>query len=93
MKFEALRESVFLANRRLFASGLAALTFGNASGIDREAGVVAIKPSGVDYDAMNPRSMVILDLDSGERIQGSLRPSSDTATHRVLYRAFPGIGA
>jgi L-ribulose-5-phosphate 4-epimerase len=92
MKNETLRKAVCAANRRLFASGLALLTFGNASGVDRETGVMAIKPSGVGYDALGPGEMVLLDLDSGKRVGGNSRPSSDTATHLALYRAFPGIG-
>ncbi len=92
MKNEALRKDVCAANRELFASGLALLTFGNASGVDRETGVMAIKPSGVSYDALGPGEMVLLDLAAGGRVGGTGRPSSDTPTHRVLYRAFPGIG-
>jgi L-ribulose-5-phosphate 4-epimerase len=67
-------------------------TWGNASGIDRGKGLVVIKPSGVPYAAMEPRHMVIVELESGRIVEGKLKPSSDTDTHRVLYRAFPGIG-
>jgi len=92
MKHEALRKAVCAANRELFAAGLAVLTFGNASGADRRAGVVAIKPSGVDYGAMKPEDITVVDPASGETVDGSRRPSSDTAAHLALYRAFPGIG-
>lgn len=91
MKHETLRKAVCAANRELFEAGLARFTFGNASGADRGAGVVAIKPSGVDYDAMEPDEMILVDLASGEKVEGKLRPSSDTATHLALYRAFPAI--
>jgi len=92
VKHEVLREAVCAANKELFAFGLATLTFGKASGLDREAGVVAIKPSGVDYGALGPEDMVLVDVASGETLDGSYRPSSDTATHLALYRAFAGIG-
>lgn len=91
MTVEELKESVFRANLELRDRGLAILTWGNASGIDRERGIVAIKPSGVPYDAMRPGDMVLTDLD-GKVLEGSLRPSSDLATHLVLYRAFPSAG-
>jgi L-ribulose-5-phosphate 4-epimerase len=87
----ALREQVFLANRRTVDAGLVVLTFGNASGVDRAAGVVAIKPSGVPYEELCPESMVIVDLETGLP-RGSHRPSSDTPTHLVLYRRFPAVG-
>jgi L-ribulose-5-phosphate 4-epimerase len=67
-------------------------TWGNASGIDRQRGLVVIKPSGVPYDGMMPKHMVVISLQSGKVVEGRLKPSSDTATHLVLYRAFPGIG-
>ena len=67
-------------------------TWGNVSGIDREKGLVVIKPSGVDYDVMTPDDMVVVDLATGEKVEGKLKPSSDTPTHLVLYRAFPEIG-
>jgi L-ribulose-5-phosphate 4-epimerase len=86
-----LREQVFEANLELVRRGLVLYTFGNASGLDRERGLVAIKPSGVPYDAMTPLDMVIVDLD-GKPVEGELRPSSDLATHLVLYKAFPQIG-
>jgi L-ribulose-5-phosphate 4-epimerase len=72
---------------------LVALTFGNVSAADRAAGVMAIKPSGVPYDALTPESMVIVDLDDGGVAPGGYRPSSDTPTHLVLYRSFPEVGA
>jgi L-ribulose-5-phosphate 4-epimerase len=91
MNWDALREEVFEANLELVRRGLVLYTFGNASGIDRAQGVVAIKPSGVPYEHMKPSDIVVLTL-RGETIAGSLRPSSDLATHLILYRAFPGIG-
>ena len=87
-----LREQVFEANRAIVHAGLVVLTFGNASAVDREAGVMAIKPSGVPYDELGPEAMVVVDLESGEVREGSGRPSSDTPTHLVLYRAFEQIG-
>lgn len=89
MAHDALKQAVWKANVDLVASGLVVLTWGNVSGADREAGVVAIKPSGVAYDAMRPEDMVVLSLDSGEVVEGALRPSSDTPTHLHLYREFP----
>ncbi len=88
----ALREEVFRANLRLVAEGLVIQTWGNVSGIDRAQGLVAIKPSGVPYDGMRAEHMVIVSLETGERVAGDLRPSSDTATHLALYRAFAQIG-
>jgi L-ribulose-5-phosphate 4-epimerase len=87
----ALRTAVLEANRALGERGLAPFTFGNASGIDREKGLVAIKPSGVAYEAMRAEDLVITDLE-GKIVEGALRPSSDLPTHLVLYRAFHGIG-
>jgi L-ribulose-5-phosphate 4-epimerase len=86
-----LVEEVLEANRALAAHGLAPLTWGNASGIDRDAGLVAIKPSGVAYDQLSAEDIVVLDLD-GNVVQGERRPSTDTPTHLVLYRAFEEIG-
>lgn len=91
MKLEALRQAVCDANRRLVAERLVTLTWGNVSGIDRDAGMVAIKPSGVAYDDLTPGSIVLIDLD-GNVVDGDLRPSSDTPTHVLLYRHFPGVG-
>jgi L-ribulose-5-phosphate 4-epimerase len=88
---EALRAEVCEANLELVRRGLVLYTFGNASGLAREQGLVAIKPSGVPYEKMTPADMVITDLD-GRVVEGSLRPSSDLATHVALYRAFPAIG-
>ncbi len=89
---EALKQQVLEANLLLPKHGLITFTWGNVSGIDREKNLVVIKPSGVDYDTMTADDMVVVDLQTGERIEGELKPSSDTPTHLVLYRAFPGIG-
>jgi L-ribulose-5-phosphate 4-epimerase len=91
MLLESLREEVLEANLELVKYGLAIFTFGNASGISRQDGLVVIKPSGVPYATMRPDDLVITDLD-GRVVEGKLRPSSDLATHLVLYRAFSGIG-
>jgi len=88
---EALKQQVYAANMELPRQGLVTLTWGNVSGIDRERGLVAIKPSGVEYADLTPELLVILDLD-GNVVEGKLRPSSDTRTHLALYGAFPGIG-
>ncbi len=93
MDVETLRELAYQANRAIVEHGLVVLTWGNASVVDRDAGVVAIKPSGVDYAALNPDRMVLCALDDGRVLEGDLRPSSDTPTHLHLYRAFPDIGA
>lgn len=89
---EALKEEVYQANRELVEHGLIAYTWGNASGIDREKGIVVIKPSGVPYEELSPDKMVCVDLESGQVVDGALKPSSDTPTHLELYRAFPKIG-
>lgn len=89
--FEELKQRVFEANLKLVEYDLVVLTFGNASEVDRKNGVMAIKPSGVDYDQLKPEDIVVLDLD-GRLIEGSLRPSSDTPTHLYLYNSFPEIG-
>ena len=86
-----LKAQVCEANRQLEPSGLVKLTWGNVSGIDRASGLWCIKPSGVDYGALTPDDMVVLDLE-GNVVEGKLRPSSDTKTHLVLYREFPEIG-
>ena len=86
----ALREEAYRGNMALQISGLVVGTFGNASAVDREAGVVAIKPSGIPYDRLRPENMVIVDLE-GKVVEGTLRPSSDTPTHVRLYREFPEI--
>jgi L-ribulose-5-phosphate 4-epimerase len=90
--FEELRERVVAANLALVDAGLVILTFGNASAADRDAGVVAIKPSGVAYNALQPEDVPVVDLASGDVVAGDRRPSSDTPTHLALYRAFTGVG-
>lgn len=89
---EALKEAVCQANLDLVRTGLVIQTFGNVSGVDRERDALVIKPSGVGYQDLRPEHMVVVSLTSGEVLEGTLRPSSDTPTHRVLYRAWPGIG-
>jgi len=91
MRLIRLREEVLEANLELVRKGLVLYTFGNASGISREQALVVIKPSGVPYERMKPEDLVITDLD-GKTVEGELKPSSDLATHLVLYRAFPAIG-
>lgn len=91
MKLEKLREEVVEANLELLRKGLVIYTFGNASGISREEGLVAIKPSGVDFDALTPANIVLTDID-GNVVEGELRPSSDLATHLEIYKAFPAVG-
>lgn len=88
---ENLKEKVCKANLDLVKHGLVIFTWGNASAIDRERGLVVIKPSGVSYDEMKPEHMVVVDLE-GNIVEGNLKPSSDTATHLVLYKSFPNIG-
>lgn len=92
MGMQELKTRVCAANKEINRVQLAILTFGNASEVDREAGVFAIKPSGVDYDAMTPEDIPIISLETGEKIEGMLKPSSDTATHWHLYRTFSSIG-
>jgi L-ribulose-5-phosphate 4-epimerase len=89
---ESLKEEVLEANLELVRRGLVLYTFGNASGVSRKDGMVAIKPSGVPYESMKASDIVLLDLQTGERVEGTLRPSSDAETHLCLYRAFAGIG-
>jgi len=89
--YEELKKRVYEANLKLAEYGLVILTFGNASEIDREKGVMAIKPSGVSYEKMTPDDIVVLDL-NGKQVEGRLQPSSDTPTHLHLYASFPGIG-
>jgi len=86
-----LKEQVLEANLELVRSGLVLFTFGNASGINRDRGLVAIKPSGVSYEQMKPEDIVLVDM-NGKIAEGSLRPSSDLATHLLLYKEFPSIG-
>jgi len=91
-RFDELRERVLAANLAIVRAGLVILTFGNVSGVDRDAGVMGIKPSGVPYDELDARSIVVVDLESGEIVDGERQPSSDTPTHLVLYRDFAAIG-
>jgi L-ribulose-5-phosphate 4-epimerase len=91
MMLKALREEVLEANLELVRRGLVLYTFGNASGIARDEGLVVIKPSGIPYETMKPEDLVVTDLD-GKIVEGSLKPSSDLATHLILYRAFGTIG-
>ncbi len=86
-----LKRQAFEANMLLPRYGLVTLTWGNVSVCDRAKGLIAIKPSGVSYESMTPESMVVLDL-QGNKVEGAFRPSSDTATHLELYRAFPALG-
>jgi len=89
---EQLKETVFKANLDLVKHGLVIFTWGNVSGIDREKGLMVIKPSGVSYDEMRAEDMVVVDVATGKVVEGNLRPSSDTPTHLVIYRAFPEVG-
>lgn len=91
MLLKNLREQVLEANLDLVRRGLVLATFGNASGVARQEGLIVIKPSGVPYDGMRPEDLVVTDL-QGKVVEGELRPSSDLPTHAALYRAFPGIG-
>jgi L-ribulose-5-phosphate 4-epimerase len=91
MRLQQLREEVLEANLELVRRGLVLYTFGNASGISREEGLVVIKPSGVPYDSMKPKDLVAVDL-SGKTVEGALCPSSDLPTHLILYKAFAAIG-
>lgn len=88
---EALKKQVCEANLELVRRGVVIYTWGNVSGVDREKGLMVIKPSGVDYDGMKPEDMVVVDLMTGETVEGQYKPSSDTATHLALYRAFSSI--
>ena len=88
---DELRQKVYQANLELPRRGLVLYTWGNVSGIDREKGLVVIKPSGIAYDQLTPECLVVVDLD-GNVVEGDLNPSSDTKTHLELYRAFPQIG-
>ena len=89
---EELKQAVFEANLLLPKYDLVTFTWGNVSGVDREKGLMVIKPSGVEYDTMRPEDMVVVSLKTGEKVEGDLNPSSDTDTHVVLYNAFPDIG-
>ena len=88
---EQLKKTVCQANLALPRHGLVTFTWGNVSGIDRSAGLVVIKPSGVEYDAMTAEDMVVVDMD-GNRVEGKWKPSSDTATHLAFYKAWPTVG-
>jgi L-ribulose-5-phosphate 4-epimerase len=92
MTHDALKHAVYQANLDIVEAGLVELTWGNASAVDRDAGLFAIKPSGVDYDAMAPDDIPLVSLETGERVEGALDPSSDTPTHRALYRQFSSLG-
>ena len=87
-----LRERVYRANRDIVRAGLVVLTFGNASAVDRAAGLLAIKPSGVAYADLTPNAIVLVDVETGDVVDGAHRPSSDTPTHLVLYRRYDGVG-
>jgi len=89
---ENLKKQVFEANLMLPKHGLITFTWGNVSGIDREAGLVVIKPSGVEYDGMTVDDMVVVELETGNAVEGKWKPSSDTPTHLELYKAFEGLG-
>ncbi len=89
---EQLKQEVFKANLLLPKHNLVTFTWGNVSGIDREKGLVVIKPSGVEYDTMTAEDMVVVDLKTGEVVEGKWKPSSDTPTHLALYNAFEGLG-
>lgn len=89
---EQLKEQVWKANLALPKHDLVTFTWGNVSAVDRASGLVAIKPSGVEYDEMTPEDIVLVSLETGERVEGKLKPSSDTPTHVALYRAFEGLG-
>lgn len=92
MGYDVLKQRVCAANKEISRVQLAMLTWGNASEVDREAGVFAIKPSGVDYDRLTPEDIVIVSLETGEKLEGRLNPSSDTPAHWWLFRSFAGIG-
>ena len=89
---ERLKEQVWKANLQLPEYGLVTFTWGNVSAIDRGSGLIVIKPSGVEYNALRPEDMVVVDLETGKVAEGNLNPSSDTPTHLELYKAFPEIG-
>jgi L-ribulose-5-phosphate 4-epimerase len=91
-RLDELRAEVAAANAAIDQAGLVTLSFGNVSGVDREAGVLVIKPSGAPYATLRPEDLVVVSLENGRVVEGDLRPSVDTPTHRVLYQAFPDIG-
>ncbi len=90
-QFDELKERVYQSNMELPLKGVVIYTFGNASAIDREQNAIAIKPSGVPYEKLKPENIIVVDME-GNRIEGTLRPSSDTKTHIMLYHHFPNIG-
>ena len=92
MMLKELRNIVYEANMELPKRGLVTYTWGNTSGVDRERGIMVIKPSGVKYEDLSPENMVVISLEDGSRIEGDYNPSSDTKTHLELYRSFPNIG-
>ncbi len=92
MKLEGLKDQVYQANQLLPKYDLVTFTWGNVSGVDRDRGLMVIKPSGVSYEEMKPADMVVVNLETGEVKEGQLAPSSDTPTHLELYKAFPTIG-
>ena len=92
MAYERLKEEVYRANPALVEAGLVVLTWGNASGVDRDAGVMAIKPSGVAYHRLRPEDVVVLSIETGLVVDGAARPSSDTPTHLHIYREFEEVG-
>jgi L-ribulose-5-phosphate 4-epimerase len=89
---EELKQQVCQANLDLVAHGLVTLTWGNVSGLSADGQFLVIKPSGVAYDGMSPAQMVVVSIETGEVVEGSLRPSSDMVTHRLLYQKFSGVG-
>jgi L-ribulose-5-phosphate 4-epimerase len=89
---EGLKEQVFQANLLLPKHNLVTFTWGNVSGIDRQQGLMVIKPSGVSYEVMKAEDMVVVEMETGKTVEGSLKPSSDTPTHLELFKAFPNIG-
>lgn len=93
MEHRELREAVVRANLDVVKAGLVLLTWGNVSAVDREAGIMAIKPSGVDYDDLTAESIPLVRIADGERVDGAFKPSSDTATHLEIYRNFPSVSA
>jgi L-ribulose-5-phosphate 4-epimerase len=92
VSLDELREQVCAANRAIVTSGLVTLSFGNVSGVDRAAGIMVIKPSGVPYETLRPNDLVAVDIASGAAIEGAARPSSDAPTHLALYRHYAEIG-
>ena len=89
---EQLKEQVYEANMLLPQHHLVTFTWGNVSGVDRESGLMAIKPSGIEYEQLSPEDMVLVDIETGKKVEGKWNPSSDTATHCELYRSFATIG-